>query len=98
MGTYNLTKEEMERMCKNFDQLRFRVRQMGLLNGQTTFFFRKFIEAVTLICISLWLQHCEYYVVSALVMGLAWQQLGWMIHEYCHHQHFKVKLFHALLI
>ncbi|KAI1713953.1 fatty acid desaturase domain-containing protein [Ditylenchus destructor] len=89
MGTYNLTKEEMERMCKNFDQLRFRVRQMGLLNGQTTFFFRKFIEAVTLICISLWLQHCEYYVVSALVMGLAWQQLGWMIHEYCHHQHFK---------
>lgn len=79
MGTYNLTKEEVDRMCENFDKLRFRVRKIGLLNGQTTFFFRKFLEAVLLISVSLVLQYFGFYVCSALIMGLAWQQLGWMV-------------------
>lgn len=77
-------------MCKNFDSLRMKVRLSGLLNGNTTFFIRKFCEAIGLIALSVFLQIKEYYICSALLMGLAWQQLGWMIHEYCHHQHFKV--------
>uniref|UniRef100_A0A915EN69 Fatty acid desaturase domain-containing protein n=1 Tax=Ditylenchus dipsaci TaxID=166011 RepID=A0A915EN69_9BILA len=89
MGQYNLTEEEVQKMCKSFDQLRFKVRQAGLLNGNTSFFARKFCEAVLLIGLALSLQYNTYYVCSALCMGLAWQQLGWMIHEYCHHQHFK---------
>lgn len=28
------------------------------------------------------------FITSALVLGLAWQQLGWIAHEYCHQQPF----------
>lgn len=96
MGEYRLEREQVDRMCKNFDRLRFKVRELGLLNGSTSFFVRKFAEACAIIGLSLFLQYRQYYVCSALLMGLAWQQLGWMIHEYCHHQHFKVFVFELL--
>lgn len=90
MGEYNLTEEQAQKMSKNFDALRMKVRLAGLLDGKNIFFIRKFCEAIGLIAMSIFFQFKGYYIVSALIMGLAWQQLGWMIHEYCHHQHFKV--------
>jgi hypothetical protein len=51
------------------------------MNANNKFFMRKFAEAVGLICIALAFQTIEQFTVSALLMGLAWQQLGWMIHE-----------------
>jgi hypothetical protein len=51
------------------------------MDANNKFFMRKFAEAVGLICIALAFQTIEQFTVSALLMGLAWQQLGWMIHE-----------------
>jgi fatty acid desaturase len=89
MGTYDLTPEESARMCKNFETFRVRVRNAGLLDASHIVFARKFVEALALLSLAVYLQSKEYFVISALIMGLAWQQLGWMIHEYTHHQHFK---------
>jgi fatty acid desaturase len=84
-----LTPEESARMCKNFETFRVRVRNAGLLDASHIVFARKFVEALALLSLAVYLQSKEYFVISALIMGLAWQQLGWMIHEYTHHQHFK---------
>ncbi|KAI6215953.1 hypothetical protein M3Y94_00445600 [Aphelenchoides besseyi] len=89
MGKWEMSEEKAKQVADDFDKLRIRVRTIGLLNGSHTFFARKFMESLLLIGIALLLQYHTYYIASALVMGLAWQQLGWMIHEYCHHQHFK---------
>lgn len=90
MGSYALSEEEAKTISKDFDQLRFEVRRRGLLDGETPFFLRKLLECVALIGLALLLQLNEFYIPSALALGVAWQQLGWMIHEYSHHQHFKV--------
>jgi len=89
MGKWDMDEKKSEEVAKDFDRLRIRVRQMGLLNGSYIYFTRKFLESLTLIFAALWFQCQEWYVLSALTMGLAWQQLGWMIHESCHHQVFK---------
>lgn len=86
-----MTEDEAKRISKEFDLLRFEVRQKGLLVGETSFFMQKLFECLAIIGLALMLQFKGYYILAALCMGLAWQQLGWMIHEYCHHQHFKVK-------
>uniref|UniRef100_A0A914E5X4 Fatty acid desaturase n=1 Tax=Acrobeloides nanus TaxID=290746 RepID=A0A914E5X4_9BILA len=91
MGAYNLSEDDAKRITKEFDQLRFEVRRKGLLDGETPFFAQKILECLMIIGLAVILQIKGYYIPSALCMGLAWQQLGWMIHEYCHHQHFKVR-------
>uniref|UniRef100_A0A914MQU5 Fatty acid desaturase domain-containing protein n=1 Tax=Meloidogyne incognita TaxID=6306 RepID=A0A914MQU5_MELIC len=89
MGKFELNSEESEKVCQSFSRLKIQVREKGLFRGDNSYFARKFIEAIGLISFSLFLQSKEYFVFSALFMGLAWQQLGWMIHEYGHQQHFK---------
>jgi hypothetical protein len=77
MGQWQMDKTKADEIAKDFDRLRIKVRQIGLLNGSHLFFVRKFLESLTLIFGALWLQSQQWYVTSALVMGLAWQQLGW---------------------
>uniref|UniRef100_A0A7E4ZSJ6 FA_desaturase domain-containing protein n=1 Tax=Panagrellus redivivus TaxID=6233 RepID=A0A7E4ZSJ6_PANRE len=88
MGVFDKTEEESKQIIANFDKLRLEVRRSGLLNGSTPYFISKFFQCIGIIGLACFLQYHEYYVIAALLMGLAWQQLGWMVHEYCHHQHF----------
>ncbi|KAH7729624.1 FAT-4 protein [Aphelenchoides avenae] len=97
IGQYNMTDAQAQEVSKKFDLLRFEVRRRGMLDGDTPFFMQKFAEAVLIICTAILLQYYEFYIVSALCMGLAWQQLGWMIHEYCHHQHFKSRFLNDVM-
>jgi len=97
LGTYDKTEEESKRITENFDKLRHKVNKLGLLDGDTTFFISKFFQCVGLLLMGFFLQYHAYYIPSALFMGLAWQQLGWMVHEYCHHQHFKNHYFNDLM-
>jgi delta8-fatty-acid desaturase len=90
MGNWEIGKEKADEIAKDFDHLRLRVRKLGLLDGSHLFYIRKFTECVSLIALALCLQWQQSYVISALVMGLAWQQLGWVLHEFCHHQATKV--------
>jgi fatty acid desaturase len=89
MGKFDKSEEESKKITENFDKLRHKVRKMGLLKGNTTFFIGKFFQCIGIISLAIFLQSQGIYIPSALLMGLAWQQLGWMIHEYCHHQHFE---------
>lgn len=84
-------KETIRNMNADFNRLRSSVRRDGLLDAPHSFYIRKVFECLAMIGIAIVLQTYHWFIVSALVLGLAWQQLGWMIHEYTHHQHFKVR-------
>uniref|UniRef100_A0AAF5DQH5 FA_desaturase domain-containing protein n=1 Tax=Strongyloides stercoralis TaxID=6248 RepID=A0AAF5DQH5_STRER len=89
IGEFNLTEDKCNEINKNFNRFRMDVRRAGYFEASNIFFIRKFFESIGIILISYFLQYNEWYILSALCMGLAWQQLGWMIHDYTHNQHFK---------
>lgn len=97
MGSFELAEHRSEKVMKNFDVFRKRVKDLGLLDANHSFFFRKIFELLALIALALSLQYHELFCSSALIMGLAWQQSGWLIHEYTHHQHFKTRFFNDLM-
>ncbi|EJD74867.1 hypothetical protein LOAG_17879 [Loa loa] len=89
IGSWNLDAQRIETINRNFNHFRVQVRKLGLFEANNTFYFRKICEAIGLLSLAIFLQLQERFILSALILGLAWQQLGWLIHEYAHHQHFK---------
>lgn len=41
MGTFDITKERADEITKNFDRLRIKLRQEGLMKGSYLFYIRK---------------------------------------------------------
>ncbi|VDN03235.1 unnamed protein product [Thelazia callipaeda] len=89
IGSLNLDAEHVIAINQNFNRFRAQVRNLGLFEAKNTFFIRKICEAIGLLLLAVLLQVHQRFILSALVLGLAWQQLGWLIHEYAHNQHFK---------
>uniref|UniRef100_A0AC35U4P7 FA_desaturase domain-containing protein n=1 Tax=Rhabditophanes sp. KR3021 TaxID=114890 RepID=A0AC35U4P7_9BILA len=89
IGDFTFSKEKCDQINKNFDKFRLEMRKQGFFEADNLFFLRKFLESVGIIFAAYYLQYHTFYLTSAVLMGLAWQQLGWMIHEYTHNQHFK---------
>ncbi|CAD6194232.1 unnamed protein product [Caenorhabditis auriculariae] len=97
MGKFDISDEKSAEISKNFDKLRIRVRAEGLMEGSALFYIRKTLESIGLICLAVYLQlSLGWYIPSAILMGLAWQQLGWLIHEFTHHQMFKNRHYNDL--
>ncbi|CAB3409513.1 unnamed protein product [Caenorhabditis bovis] len=96
MGKFDLSQEKSEEIKKSFEKLRIRVRELGLMNGSPVFYLRKVIEAILTIGLAMYLQYHGFYLVAAILMGVAWQQLGWLVHEFAHHQLFKNRYYNDL--
>ncbi|CAI2350167.1 unnamed protein product [Caenorhabditis sp. 36 PRJEB53466] len=96
MGTFKMSEERSKRINANFERLRARVRADGLFNGRPSFYVRKVAEAVLTILLAFLLQYYAFYLPAAVLMGVAWQQLGWLIHEFAHHQLFKNRFYNDL--
>ncbi|VDK73642.1 unnamed protein product [Onchocerca ochengi] len=89
MGNWNLDTQRVETINRNFDRFRLKVKKLGLFEAKNSFYFRKICEAIGLLSLAVFLQLQQQFILSALILALAWQQLGWLIHDYAHHQHFK---------
>ncbi|PIC34871.1 hypothetical protein B9Z55_014398 [Caenorhabditis nigoni] len=96
MGSFNISDQRSAQINKNFDSLRMRVRAEGLMNGSPLFYTRKILETIFTILLAFYLQYNTYYFTAAVLMGIAWQQLGWLIHEFAHHQLFKNRYYNDL--
>uniref|UniRef100_A0A0N4ZHN9 FA_desaturase domain-containing protein n=1 Tax=Parastrongyloides trichosuri TaxID=131310 RepID=A0A0N4ZHN9_PARTI len=97
VSTYDLTIEEEKKMVLNFEKLRAQVIENGLLDDDQAFYIRKTIDTLTIMSISFVLQYYGWYLFSALALALAFQQLGWLTHEYCHHQPGKNRKFNNFM-
>ncbi|EPB66790.1 stearoyl-CoA 9-desaturase [Ancylostoma ceylanicum] len=89
MGSFDISEERSKEISRNFEQLRLRVRREGFMDGSVLFYIRKVLESLAIIALAVHLQMKGWYVPSALLMGLAWQQLGWLVHEFAHNQLFR---------
>ncbi|GMS95962.1 hypothetical protein PENTCL1PPCAC_18137 [Pristionchus entomophagus] len=98
MGTFDISAEKADQIAKAFDKLRLDMRKEGYFQSDKMWYLRKVIEPIVMICVAVYLQLVhQQYILAALLMGLAWQQLGWMVHECCHQQVFKTPYYNDLL-
>jgi delta8-fatty-acid desaturase len=78
-----------KQIVANFERLRQQVHDEGLLDANVGFYNLKTVETLSIVALAFFLQYAGWYLLSALVLAVGWQQLGWLTHEYCHHQPMK---------
>nr|CAD2176380.1 unnamed protein product [Meloidogyne enterolobii] len=83
---YDIPPEKEMKIVLEFEELRQKVHSEGLLLPKPLFYVRKIFEVFTLLFFAFWLQYKTFYIFSALILALTWQQMGWLCHECCHHQ------------
>lgn len=71
--------QKEKQIVREFEQLRQQVHAEGLMLPQPAFYVRKVGEVFTLLGLAFWLQYCTHYLLSAMVLALTWQQLGWQV-------------------
>uniref|UniRef100_A0A914H6T5 Fatty acid desaturase domain-containing protein n=1 Tax=Globodera rostochiensis TaxID=31243 RepID=A0A914H6T5_GLORO len=93
MAEYNMSLEKEKQIVLEFEQLRQKIYSEGLMRPRPLFYVRKVVELFTLLAFAFWLQFMQFYVISAAILALCWQQSGWLCHEFCHHQPSKNRRF-----
>ncbi|GMT24915.1 hypothetical protein PFISCL1PPCAC_16212, partial [Pristionchus fissidentatus] len=89
ISTYDISIEQEQKMAQSFEELRQEVTRRGWMEGAPLYFVWKLVEMVFQLTLVVWLQSHQWYLTSAVMLGVAWQQLGWLAHEFCHQQPFK---------
>lgn len=68
-----------------YQELEQRLKAAGLLDRSPFFYTYKTATTVGLLVLSFILLVNNHWLLSAIALGLFWQQAGWLSHEYCHH-------------
>ncbi|TKR64471.1 hypothetical protein L596_024997 [Steinernema carpocapsae] len=89
IASYDISIEEEKKIVLNFEKLRQRFHDEGFMDVRVDFYVRKTIETMFIMLFSFYLQYAGWYLTSACFLALAFQQFGWLTHEYCHHQVLK---------
>ncbi|CAJ0937378.1 unnamed protein product, partial [Mesorhabditis belari] len=89
VSTYDITIEQEKNITQRFEQLRQDVHRLGLMEAKEGYYYFKMVSTMSIMLLAFVLQYQQWYLLSACVMAVCWQQLGWMTHEFCHHQPFK---------
>jgi fatty acid desaturase/predicted heme/steroid binding protein len=96
-----LKPEKQKEFEKAYRELRAKMFTMGLFNANLLYYVFKVSSNV---CIALLSIACAVYsksfivnFIGAVIMGLFWQQCGWLAHDFLHHQVFKNRLYGDLM-
>jgi len=84
-------------IIKDFIELRKAVEREGLLDTNWAWFYLKIASTFAFIPIAYVLNLFGYHFLSALLLGTAWQQFGWISHELLHHSVYKNRDMNRLL-
>uniref|UniRef100_A0A183CM03 Cytochrome b5 heme-binding domain-containing protein n=1 Tax=Globodera pallida TaxID=36090 RepID=A0A183CM03_GLOPA len=77
MAEYNMSLEKEKQIVLEFEQLRQKIYSEGLMRPRPLFYVRKVVELFTLLAFAFWLQFMQFYLISAAILALCWQQSGW---------------------
>ncbi|KAK6042504.1 stearoyl-CoA 9-desaturase [Cooperia oncophora] len=97
VSTYDISIEEEAQIVRNFEKLRQRVYDWGLMEAQPWYYVGKSITTLGFMFFAFYLQYCQWYFTSALSLAVSWQQFGWLTHECAHHQLSKNRKFNNLI-
>jgi fatty acid desaturase len=79
-----------DEVAEDFRKLRKDMIAKGMFNASPLFYVYKSATTVALGAVAmLMVTHLQWYYISAILLGLCYQQLGWLAHDYCHHQVFS---------
>ena len=81
-------------MLEDFRSLRARMRREGLFSSSTSFYIYKAVSLLAMYCtVAMMLASAQDTwlgcAAAAFMLGLCWQQTGWLSHDFLHHQVFK---------
>mmetsp|Transcript_20485 Transcript_20485/g.51886 ORF Transcript_20485/g.51886 Transcript_20485/m.51886 type:complete len:464 (-) Transcript_20485:77-1468(-) len=71
-----------------FQKLKARLEKDGLFRCNPLWVLYKTVTTVGLYALAVLALHLDHWVVSMVLLGMAWQQSGWLGHDYCHQQNF----------
>ncbi|CAI5449812.1 unnamed protein product [Caenorhabditis angaria] len=86
ISTYDISVEEEKKMVASFEKLRKKLTDDGLMEANERYFVFKSISTLSIMFFAFCLQYLGWYLTSACFLALAWQQFGWLTHEFCHQQ------------
>ncbi|CAB3409512.1 unnamed protein product [Caenorhabditis bovis] len=86
VSSYDISVEQEMKMVESFEKLRQTLHNKGLMEANETYFTLKAISTLSIMLFAFYLQYAGWYITSACVLALAWQQFGWLTHEFCHQQ------------
>jgi len=72
-----------------FRKLRQKLIDEGWFNSNPLWQFYKSAETIGLLSLGLFVAYYVHWFIGALIVGTAYQQLGWLGHDYSHQQVFK---------
>jgi len=81
----------------SFEGLVKKFEQEGLMKLNLTWIFYKVLTTLAFLPLGIYLQYHGWYLFSALSVGIFWQQLGWLGHDFCHHQVFESRKYNDLM-
>lgn len=95
------TDEKQLAFIKGYRDLRAKLVMMGMFKASTGFYVYKCLSNIVLWCISVGLvaftDSVPLHIISALLMGLFFQQCGWLAHDFLHHQVFRKRKYGDLM-
>jgi len=71
-----------------FEALRLKLQKMGLMTTNPWWYVYKSITTLSFLVFAMILVAYDYSLLGAVSLGIGFQQLGWLAHDYCHHQVF----------
>eukprot|EP00164_Ancoracysta_twista_P003154 GFYU01004206.1.p1 GENE.GFYU01004206.1~~GFYU01004206.1.p1 ORF type:complete len:451 (-),score=140.41 GFYU01004206.1:245-1597(-) len=75
-------------LLKNFRAFRKELEGEGWFKPSPNFYTFKLAQMVGLLAAAVYFVQTDYYLVGSILLGLFWQQMGWVGHEVAHHQVF----------
>lgn len=86
--------EAVSPLLTDFRALRSQMQRQGLFKCNKGYYVFKIASNFALLAtaVSMFMLYCDHiwaYIISAFLIGLFWQQSGWLAHDFLHHQVFK---------
>eukprot|EP01038_Epipyxis_sp_PR26KG_P016254 gene16254-22133_t len=98
---FKLKPEKQKEFEKAYRELRAKIISMGLFNASIPYYIYKVSSNLLLLSLAVYLAYASdsflINMVGALIMGLFWQQCGWLAHDFLHHQVFKNRMYGDLM-
>jgi len=82
---------------KSYRDLRLQLIKMGMFKSSKGFYVYKCLSNMSMwavaVAMVVYSDSMAVHLASALLLGLFWQQCGWLAHDFLHHQVFQNRLF-----
>jgi fatty acid desaturase/predicted heme/steroid binding protein len=96
-STVQIKSDKQKAFEESYRSLRAKMQTMGLFHSSYPYYIYKVTANLTILALSVFLAWVSdnfwINMLGAVVMGLFWQQCGWLAHDFLHHQVFKTRAY-----